>query len=136
MTQTSVCIFCGKIIICKGPRLRKWCNDSCRYKYRSENNLKYTQRNTYEEQVKRSKKRKLKAISLLGGGCAVCNYSHPAALSFHHIDPETKSFNLDGRVFGNHKWSVIEEELRKCKLMCLNCHALEHYATYWTSESK
>jgi hypothetical protein len=90
------------------------------------------QRNTYTEQTKRAKDRKLRAIELMGGRCVKCDQSHPAALSFHHVDPTTKVFNIDGRVFGNHKWSVVEEELKKCQLLCLYCHAIEHYAPYWS----
>lgn len=131
--KISYCNYCKKELIYTGYRPKNWCNDSCRNKYRYENNIKYKQRNTYEEQAKRAKIRKLKAIEIMGGSCIRCGQSHPAALCFHHIDPSTKSFAIDGRVFGNIKWSAIEAELLKCQLLCQNCHLIEHNGFYWDS---
>lgn len=131
--NSSSCLYCGKELIYTGSRPRKWCDTSCRGKFRYKNDTSYQQRNTYEEQVKRSKARKLKAINLLGGSCSTCGQAHPAALSFHHIDPSIKKFNIDGRIFGNMKWSAIEEELSKCELLCHNCHSIRHNGAYWSA---
>lgn len=80
---------------------------------------------------------KLKCISFMGGKCSVCSYDRcPEALDFHHIDPSTKSFEISGRM--SKRWSVIEDELKKCVLLCANCHREEHwkqkqYKTYMLS---
>ena len=129
--KTTQCLYCKKELVSKGSRPKKWCDESCRQKFRYENNIVYQQRNTYAEQVVRSKQKKLKAIELKGGKCSRCDEKHPAALCFHHIDPTTKSFSIDGRVFGNIKWGKIEKELDKCELLCFNCHLKEHLSVYW-----
>lgn len=68
---------------------------------------------------------KLKAINLKGGGCVKCGYkANASALTFHHIDPSQKEFNIGG--MHCRKWSSIEEELAKCILLCHNCHAEIH----------
>ena len=61
------------------------------------------------------------SIEYLGGKCAICGYDKCLrALSFHHIDPSTKSFGISG----NHclSWEKIKNELDKCILLCSNCH--------------
>ena len=59
-------------------------------------------------------------------GCLFCGYKkHPDALHFDHINPETKSREI-GRMFGYSK-EAIKKEMRKCRLLCANCHA-EHTA--------
>jgi hypothetical protein len=64
---------------------------------------------------------KARLIELKGSGCEICGYSRCArALTFHHFDPRTKSFHFAG----SHTRSaeMIEAELRKCILLCENCH--------------
>jgi len=64
---------------------------------------------------------KEKAIKYLGGKCVTCGYSKcVAALDFHHVDPATKLFQISGNL--NRSWAVIEQELRKCALVCCRCH--------------
>lgn len=60
-------------------------------------------------------------IEYKGGACQVCGYAgHWAALTFHHLDPRLKRFN----VAGGHNYSLenIRGELDKCVLVCANCH--------------
>lgn len=60
-----------------------------------------------------------------GGRCQRCGYDvSPRILSFHHIDPKTKSFGLAKRLSAN--LSVLREEAAKCLLLCPNCHAEKH----------
>jgi hypothetical protein len=66
---------------------------------------------------------KQKCVELLGGKCQRCGYDRCfAALIFHH--PGEKSFGIgSGNIIA---WAKIEKELKKCELLCLNCHAEEH----------
>jgi hypothetical protein len=70
--------------------------------------------------------KKIKAINLLGGKCCKCGYNRCLkALQFHHIDPKQKEFHISS----NNKsiaWNIIEKELKKCILVCANCHAEIH----------
>lgn len=65
-------------------------------------------------------------IKKLGSKCSVCGYNkYNGALEFHHKDPETKLFELSARNF-HRKVSVLEEEAKKCILLCSNCHRELH----------
>lgn len=60
-----------------------------------------------------------------GGKCEKCGYDKcNRALSFHHINPKEKEFNL-ARIY-NKSYEVIFKELDKCILVCMNCHAELH----------
>jgi hypothetical protein len=68
---------------------------------------------------------KLAAIKLLGGKCADCGWQgNQAAFQFHHINHGKKEFNI-GNV-ANKKWEFIKKELKKCVLLCANCHSIRH----------
>ena len=45
-----------------------------------------------------------------------------AALGFHHVDPESKRFQLGGRGLAR-ALDILREEAAKCVLVCANCHA-------------
>lgn len=70
--------------------------------------------------------RKIKAIGLFGGKCCRCGYcKNYAALEFHHLDPKKKDFIWTKlRRMG---WDQIIDELKKCILLCANCHREEHW---------
>jgi hypothetical protein len=68
--------------------------------------------------------KKMKAISLLGGKCEICGKSNFIFLEFHHKDGERKEDNLS--VLINGRWSKIENEIKKCILLCSNCHREKH----------
>jgi hypothetical protein len=70
--------------------------------------------------------RKEKAVKLLGGKCCKCGYDKCLkALQFHHIDPNKKNFEISSSS-SKVSWNVIEKELKKCILVCANCHAEIH----------
>ena len=133
-TTITTCQRCGCDIlnerVSKG-RLKKWCSESCRAKWRYENDPVIKDRNTYTEQKARGYSNKWKALQYKGSKCQTCGESRPATLCFHHRDPSEKSFNLDGRTFANRKWDSVKEEVDKCDLLCHNCHHMLHYGDSW-----
>lgn len=56
-------------------------------------------------------------IDLLGGQCVQC--SSTTDLEFDHIDPKTKLFNISG--FHKSREALLAE-LKKCQLLCSECH--------------
>lgn len=55
-------------------------------------------------------------------GCSECGYDRSAAaLSFHHLDPLLKKFNMS-RGKGSHGRAKILREVAKCRVLCENCH--------------
>ena len=81
-------------------------------------------------------------------GCENCGYNENGlALDFAHINPEKKSYYIykDGPTgsgmskmvsrltHGKDKeknrlrWKELKQEIRKCKILCKNCHVIETY---------
>jgi hypothetical protein len=108
----------------------KWCSNECKQK--SVNN-KYQ---NYKSQQKRGRERKIEIVNIKGGSCEICGYNKSlAALSFHHLDPSTKKFGLDLRNLSNRKWDDILNELKKCQLLCMNCHIEIHQVFHFVNKN-
>jgi hypothetical protein len=75
-------------------------------------------------------RRKVDKIKMKAG-CEFCGYNkHPAALSFDHTDPSNKYRTKSGKVVhvadmvkgGRYGWDTIVAEMKKCRILCMNCH--------------
>jgi ribosomal protein L30E/predicted transcriptional regulator len=70
--------------------------------------------------------------------CFKCGYSkNNSALDFHHIDPNTKKFELSS--FSNYTVNLpkrVTDELDKCIVLCSNCHREEHYDLKFYEDNK
>lgn len=65
--------------------------------------------------------------SLKIGMACECGENHPACLDWHHIDPKQKKFSIsNGRNLNQTKEAILSE-IKKCKIICSNCHRKEHY---------
>ncbi len=75
--------------------------------------------------------RKRKAIELLGGACQKCGYNKCLiSLVFHHNDPKQKDHCWYSVSRGT--WEDVLKEIRKCTLLCRNCHGEEHaHEEHW-----
>ena len=112
------CVVCNKQL---QGRQRKFCSRECKNKA---GNIAYQ---SYLAQQRRGRLRKLELVRMYHGSCESCGYNkNYAALQFHHVDSGAKSFQLDLRSLSNRRWSVISEEVKKCILLCSNCHAELH----------
>jgi hypothetical protein len=59
----------------------------------------------------------------LGGRCVCCGYNRsPFALDFHHVNPHEKVATISKIRSSHGSWATMVEELRKCVLLCANCH--------------
>lgn len=62
----------------------------------------------------------------MGGKCQDCGYSKcTAALDFHYLDPKTKDKDIKTLTKGC--WDKVLIELKKCVLICANCHRERHW---------
>lgn len=62
-------------------------------------------------------------------GCSMCGYKeYPEILQFHHKDKSSKAFTI-GKKYGKNL-EVIKREMKKCILLCPNCHAWLHFKEY------
>ena len=97
--------------LCKNKTSTIFCSKKCKNKY-------YVN--------KRRKTLKQKAVEYMGGKCIICSYNKCLrALTFHHLDPTKKDFNIASKGY-TRSWNRIKEELDKCILVCSNCHAEIH----------
>lgn len=59
--------------------------------------------------------------------CSRCGYNKcKRALEFHHVDPSTKEHTITRLVYAQQSREVTLAELRKCVLLCANCHREVH----------
>jgi hypothetical protein len=72
--------------------------------------------------------KKTKLNNSVGGKCQICGYNkYQGALHFHHIDPSQKKFTLsDATARRKYSQEEIDNEIKKCVLVCANCHAEIH----------
>ena len=72
---------------------------------------------------------KVRMLEAMGGKCQICGYNKcTAALEFHHIDPSGKEFTFATAMKNPSSWDKLAAELRKCVLLCANCHREVHYS--------
>jgi hypothetical protein len=75
------------------------------------------------------RRRKVSLIKTKGNKCEKCgveyNGKNGGMFQFHHINPSLKEFNL-GTSIARKSWNKLLEEIKKCLLLCSNCHDLEH----------
>lgn len=57
-------------------------------------------------------------------GCSKCHTSEH--LTFHHLDPSAKIWNVSTMVARNCTIKQLRAELAKCVLLCRECHDEEH----------
>ena len=58
--------------------------------------------------------------------CSICSEADSYCLDFHHLDPTQKDFSISDAVsFGLHS-DKMTEELKKCIVVCKNCHTKIH----------
>jgi len=102
----------------------KYCSNNCKQKAHYNKHFKNNPNTSYS-QFKRADIRKKLLISELGGGCSKCGYNkNYSALHFHHL--HNKLFSLDSRTIGNKSLKSVKEEIKKCTLLCANCHSELH----------
>jgi len=83
---------------------------------------------------------KLKAADYLGGKCQMCGRDDYLELfDFHHLFKD-KEFNisvfLKGKSGKSINWNNMIEEIKKCQLLCGNCHRKLHYETHQPQTKK
>lgn len=79
--------------------------------------------NKADRKLRKSRRDQLNTLKAeLGGRCSICGYNKSLyPLQFHHKNPDTKDFDI---MTAETRLSIakIAAELRKCILICRNCH--------------
>lgn len=79
------------------------------------NNTKYKKRN--RDFVSHYKSEK---------GCKFCKENSAICLDFHHKDPKIKDWNISIMCNGSSSIETIKAEMKKCIVICSNCHRKLH----------
>ena len=65
--------------------------------------------------------------SIKANGCSICGYNKCLrALTFHHLDPLIKIDSISNLLSKSAPRQRIDEEIKKCILVCANCHTEIH----------
>lgn len=59
--------------------------------------------------------------------CTRCGEADPACLDFHHVDSADKEMAIGQMVTYGYSREKIRAEMKKCSILCSNCHRKEHY---------
>lgn len=78
----------------------------------------------YDRVNKAKQALKIKAVEFMGGKCTHCGGVFPPCVyDFHHVNPSEKDIS-PATAFS---WKKLEPELKKCIMLCANCHRIEHH---------
>jgi len=138
LSSRSYCLTCSPRGENFGYDLRKRSTDE-KYKdlYKSENSIVCKICNRHYPRKKKNNlvcgtcrtgcryKNKQRGIDLLGAKCVKCLTEDREVLTFHHTNPNEKSFDLSAN-WSSINWNKVELEIKKCVLLCYNCHMKEH----------
>jgi hypothetical protein len=94
-------------------------------KYRQDNKAKLSLIGKLKQRKTRALN-KIKAVEYLGGECKHCGLrtTHLSVYDFHHLDMTDKESDPGSLL--HYSWERIEKEIKKCILLCANCHRIEH----------
>lgn len=59
--------------------------------------------------------------------CSICGEDKHWRLDYHHRDPSTKSDGVSQMIGKGKSKEKIINEMKKCDILCKNCHADVHY---------
>ena len=133
--ETKKCTKCGKELPVTEFRYRNKAqgkfHSQCKSCEKIRDKIHYQESKTRRDAVKATALEQ-KAInakivdSFKAQGCAKCGEKRLYMLDCHHIDPSTKINTLNQMVKSNSEIG-IRQELKKCIVLCANCHREFHY---------
>lgn len=128
--KTKTCTKCGlekpieQFVVNKAKKDGHGSN--CKECHRKTCNRYYQKnKNTVRKNAKLHKERLKQFInSFKESGCILCGERDLACLDLHHI--QDKLFTISQNIT-NFSKDVLEKELKKCVVLCSNCHRKLHY---------
>ena len=129
--KNYVCKKCGKTF--QYHREKKLCKE-CEPKraiYLSIEERKKARKQQNIDGVNRRRIRiKQNMLQFCGEKCCICGYNKcDRSLTFHHVNPNEKVLGIASHMT-NASWERIKNELKKCILVCSNCHNEIHAGLY------
>jgi hypothetical protein len=59
--------------------------------------------------------------------CSKCRIADYRVLEFHHLDNKGKEFTIATAFYNHYGLRRIQTEIKKCIVICANCHRILHY---------
>ena len=59
--------------------------------------------------------------------CTKCGENRGYVLDYHHLDPTVKEEGIARMTSNNYRLDAVMEEIKKCVVLCSNCHREFHY---------
>lgn len=87
----------------------------CKFCYQSMKNVLKLKYKEWITKYKRDKK------------CKICKIDDPRVLEFHHIDKAKKEFTISVAYYNRVGLDKIMQEIKKCDILCANCHRKTHW---------
>ena len=152
--RRTICKYCGNKFNMKKLKERCCGGDDCiikkqkeqKSKYYNKNIKKSAQRNkekdaensrnyrrTHSEEINKRKRSRMKEkrewLDSLKkeSKCSKCGEERWFCLEYHHIDPSKKKFGIAVSVSIGYGKKRILEEIKKCIVLCANCHRKLHW---------
>jgi len=98
-------------------------NKECYKKYYAKNKIKFQIK---QKQLRERIKSLIRETKSNSNGCS-CGEKHFACLDFHHINQKEKLFEISSASRLGYGLEKIKEEIKKCIIICKNCHAKLHW---------
>lgn len=67
--------------------------------------------------------------------CTQCGENHPATLDFHHVKREKTNRKVH-KLVANGALAAAYEEIKKCIVLCANCHRKHHWEEHQQRKKK
>lgn len=67
--------------------------------------------------------------------CIKCGQNHPATFDFHHINSTEKEASIN-KLVKYRAFKQAMEEVKKCVVLCANCHRIHHYEERINNKAK
>lgn len=91
----------------------------------------YSQNSNSQDVVNFIRRRKSDLKSVFHSKCCLCGFNEvQEALEFHHVNPKEKQFAICGSQNQTKALEAQLEEMKKCILICANCHRGIHSNIY------
>lgn len=104
--------------------LSSWCRDCFKASWQKryyENHEHYRARhNKSRNKIRKQNARRVYEY-LESNPCTTCGESDPIVLEFDHRNGDEKTDNI-ANLISNSTWSIIKSEIKKCDVLCANCH--------------
>lgn len=112
-------------------RFHAQCKDCYKQKRKESMHMHYAKYGAAYRERARARRARIKQLRqeqlytyLSDKRCELCGVEDMRVLDFDHIVGETKKFGIARAVNEGYAWELILEEIKKCRILCANCHRI------------